>query len=785
MARMALVESTKLSGLHGEAPLEDAESVAGTESSHGSSDGSEGHELKKNLRDPEDVGGIPSKIPRHCTDVHWIFLYFLFSAVVVAIAAYVFPGEPEALLKLADWRGEKCGLSRNRGKPYLYFCPSEHDPDRLQMWYPICVSSCPQAEMITCPKNLKQEQTTATTTLSNFYDSIMDSRNGGLPYPPYPVPDAYARYPPQNVFSEQPYLHPQVSYPPPMYPPPPPGGPWKTPWHPEGSTETGETSEPSRRLDGGQIMHSDWRGNFTLYEVKSYTSAPFVDLVCKPWTHNLERLVQRWIDETPLVNTWATLINSYWPLLVSAAMGVIMSYVFMTMLRFRAAILVRTGMVLLTLGPLITGLYYIYAWKRGDGKIWGSTGDKLTDGVVGCAALICGIGFATISFRLQEATDLAVECIEWSCKAVLETPSLKLEPIMALASRGIVDLACVAVISMILTSELEDDEIPENTGRQYRVIPSQSGLQLVMLAAVSFWCLWTNMIITAISDFVIMYTAELWVFQGGLTRAGGHVPWCSLLRGYYTCIRYHLGSMVVGGLVVGTCQPFRLAMGVLAFVITFEGNSLSILSRCCDCLVVLYLEYFEPWSRNAYMDLALNGHPFQQSALHASMVNSEFMMTVNILNGATWVFQLAGLGAISSLGYFQTCVIIRYYPGFTDPFSSDFVQNPLLLTILGGVVAFVMAFPFMMIFDTVSDTILFAYIVQKIREEKDEEPTIYSRACGFVESVDEFIGLGCLDRRKKDYSMPKLFQQEPEADEEIRAGVPNLPEGDPLSMTMP
>ena len=42
-----------------------------------------------------------------------------------------------------------------------------------------------------------------------------------------------------------------------------------------------------------------------------------------------------------------------------------------------------------------------------------------------------------------------------------------------------------------------------------------------------------------------------------------------------------------------------------------------------------------------------------------------------------------------------------------------------------------------------------AYIVQKIREQKDEEPTIYSRACGFVETVDDYIGLGCLDRRKK------------------------------------
>ena len=36
---------------------------------------------------------------------------------------------------------------------------------------------------------------------------------------------------------------------------------------------------------------------------------------------------------------------------------------------------------------------------------------------------------------------------------------------------------------------------------------------------------------------------------------------------------------------------------------------------------------------------------------------SLYGIEVNILNGATWVFQLAGLGAISSLGYFQTCVI--------------------------------------------------------------------------------------------------------------------------------
>ena len=33
-----------------------------------------------------------------------------------------------------------------------------------------------------------------------------------------------------------------------------------------------------------------------------------------------------------------------------------------------------------------------------------------------------------------------------------------------------------------------------------------------------------------------MYTAELWVFAGGLSRSGGHAPLCCLLRGYYTCL---------------------------------------------------------------------------------------------------------------------------------------------------------------------------------------------------------------------------------------------------------
>lgn len=505
------------------------------------------------------------------------------------------------------------------------------------------------------------------------------------------------------------------------------------------------------------VVHSDWRGNFTLHILSSYPSAPFVDMVCKPWVTELEEQVRDWIDETPLVNTWATLINSYWPLLVAAGTGVVMSYVYITLLRFRAAMLVQLGMVMLFLGPLTTGAYYMWCWKH-DGYCWGSTGSKLSDGSVGLSGLVIGITFMMISWRLQQDIRLASTCIEFSCKAVLETPSLKLEPVLALCCRGLVDVASAAVVAMILTCDLQNDEVRR---REFHwIVPPQSWQQIGMLTVIAWWCMWTNMIITAMADFVIMYTTELWVFAGGLTKRGGHAPCCSILRGYYVCLRYHFGTMVVGGLVVGCLQPIRLAFGLMAGLVSFDRNSVGLVSCFCDCVVQVYRNSLEPWCRNAYMDVALNSRCFHESAWHVSWVNAKFMTAVNILNGATWLFQLAGLGAITSLGHLQTCVIIKYYPGFEDPYSPDYVQNPFLLSICGSVVAFTMAFPFMMIFDTVSDTVLFAYIVQKMREEKEKVPTVYSRACGFIERVDDFIGLGCVEHDHTDYSMPKFLLSE-------------------------
>eukprot|EP00913_Durusdinium_trenchii_P020366 g19132.t1 len=256
-----------------------------------------------------------------------------------------------------------CALYERASAPDV----SASETDRSSRRYPICVDTCPQGELIVCPKNQNRKTTTAepsSTSTENayahYFHSIKESNNGGLPYPPYPSDGAYEQYPPGHAF-RYPFYQTPFHYPPPIYPPPIPTG---TTWNPENNPTEGLPKSEKVTSVQSPVDPSEHRRILSLASASTE-------------------------DKTPLVNTWATLINSYWPLLVAAGTGVVMSYVFMTLLRFRAAML-----------------------------------DRFTDGLVAVAGLVVGLGFSTITWSLREATDLAVECIEWSCKAVLETPTL-------------------------------------------------------------------------------------------------------------------------------------------------------------------------------------------------------------------------------------------------------------------------------------------------------------------------------------------------------------------------
>lgn len=142
-----------------------------------------------------------------------------------------------ALLSLPDWRGKHCGVGANRNqrlgardlmamvvmpRSLLFFCRDPDDAARLQMLYPICVSQCPQGEVVACPRNLRRATTTTTTMQTTqdpgIYVPILDTRGGGLPYSPYEVESVYSAYPAQQTFA-YPYYRETPHFQPILYPP--------------------------------------------------------------------------------------------------------------------------------------------------------------------------------------------------------------------------------------------------------------------------------------------------------------------------------------------------------------------------------------------------------------------------------------------------------------------------------------------------------------------------------------------------------------------------------------
>jgi hypothetical protein len=206
--------------------------------------------------------------------------------------------------------------------------------------------------------------------------------------------------------------------------------------------------------------------------------------------------------------------------------------------------------------------------------------------------------------------------------------------------------------------------------------------------------------------------------------------------------------MVIAGLTIGFVQPFRIVIGTLTSASRMQENALGYFCSClCGILINFYDGFLEPLSTATYMDLALNAQPFMESAHHASDVCHAEGDTQHILSGATWLFQFAGLGGITLLGNLQAFCIIHWYPGFMDPQSEYYVQNPEFLQMCAAGMCFVVAFPFMILFSTVCDTILFCWTVDRQRNRKPFS-SMFENACGLYPLLEEMTSMGCACRQR-------------------------------------
>jgi len=472
--------------------------------------------------------------------------------------------------------------------------------------------------------------------------------------------------------------------------------------------------------------------------IQNYPSSPFIGMLCRPhqaYTQKLFNQFEKFMEQAPPSATVADVLRCTDVLLIAFGIALLFSYAFIAALGFCAKFLVWAAMTLVFLGNTGACAFYLYRYNNGHGGD-GKDHDDLEDiRAVQCRAMFFAIltGFIAVCClqhmrKLQDELSDAGVNIEVSCKCVLRHPSLFVLPLVTVLSR-VISLSWVTFTVMNfytahLTEKFSEVQVMYGSRTEWSFNINIAPLHWAYIATIIFSAYWIQGVITSKNFFLMTYITQAWYFAhaGDIDDHAEHkAPCCSIFRAIWIIHRYHFGTMIFGGILMISMQPIKLVFGFLAELTKHDHNPIAlILSGCCGSCIDLYKTYLEHLKREALLDVSLQGMPFLEAGHHVVKVQDE-MIGIGVLNSATSLFQIAGLGSSSVFGYLTVVYILRSVPEYNNPESQMFVEHPGVLCFVGAFINLWTAFPFMMVFDVVSDAVWHSKEVVKQRRITSEK----------------------------------------------------------------
>ncbi|CAJ1452469.1 unnamed protein product, partial [Effrenium voratum] len=123
-----------------------------------------------------------------------------------------------------------------------------------------------------------------------------------------------------------------------------------------------------------------------------------------------------------------------------ALVSLLFSYGFIAALSFCANCIVLAGVMVVITATTATSAYLFWC-ARPDAQrtdMCGASGAQpVEDTIAAVGLLTIGGCFLCLACQMSAWMETAVQCIQWSCKCILETPSLYLLPPVTLSARGL------------------------------------------------------------------------------------------------------------------------------------------------------------------------------------------------------------------------------------------------------------------------------------------------------------------------------------------------------------
>lgn len=363
-----------------------------------------------------------------------------------------------------------------------------------------------------------------------------------------------------------------------------------------------------------------------------------------------------------------------------------------------------------------------------------SLGDSQTDNAIAILlALVSLIALFTLCCK-RSAIEQAVDAVEEASSCILGMPGLIFEPWIAFVGQVLVFIPGVTFFFslMLLGNGSRDIDFTDPSS-----LLSLDNVQVLVLICYVILFLWVLELLRAISQFVVIYVAEVWYFnvrgpKTGLLSCFKHCSCTEMLKGYCDALTYHLGSLLFGSLLLTFTRIISWIAQIVSEAAKDSGNQVVRCLCCCFICCVSCLEWILKYtSKFAYMDVAMNSTNYCAGASHAAELVLSSGSGLATLEGTLWIFSFVGIGGSGAASAVVAWLLATAVPPFNDASDPAHIANVKSTAIAAGIVGCLVAIPFMHVFDTVADTMFYCDSVEHKRAASagDDEEGQAGGAC--------------------------------------------------------
>ncbi|CAG5041956.1 unnamed protein product [Parnassius apollo] len=160
---------------------------------------------------------------------------------------------------------------------------------------------------------------------------------------------------------------------------------------------------------------------------------------------------------------------------------------------------------------------------------------------------------------------------------------------------------------------------------------------------------WTMFFISGVADMMLASTFSTWYW----TAHKRDVPFFTLTSGIYRTLRYHLGTVALGALIIAIVRVIRVILEYLDHKLKkFDNSFTRCIMCCCKCFFWCLENFLKFINKNAYIMCAVHGKNFCTSARDAFSLLMRNIVRVIVLDKVTdFIFFLSKLLISIGVGF--------------------------------------------------------------------------------------------------------------------------------------